>query len=324
MLKTHNRPYTSTDNPYSEAQFKTLKYRPRVPRPVERDCRSCGAAVVRCLVTFAGRLARSGAPGRDAPRRSRRTGSPSASASRCSVLVRWAACVGVCQREAREAQRALRLAAAGRAADVGAGVAVGRVEVQDVDGPGTPCRRRECGRSWPLRAEGAVARSRRRARRRCARARGSSASRALAVLAVLAGEALELGHARGALDQVDAVVVVDGNVHNGDAAGDALGVQRTLAGGNAVTASHRSALKLCVDGRARPVAGLVGGAAGQAGSLGGVANPACPGRAPLIVSQADGERSGRETIFVTGRVNPSLRAHRYLGSLAMARDQNPD
>ena len=28
MLKTHNRPYTSTDNPYSEAQFKTLKYRP--------------------------------------------------------------------------------------------------------------------------------------------------------------------------------------------------------------------------------------------------------------------------------------------------------
>jgi len=25
VLKTHNRPYTSTDNPYSEAQFKTLK-----------------------------------------------------------------------------------------------------------------------------------------------------------------------------------------------------------------------------------------------------------------------------------------------------------
>ena len=32
MLKTHNRPYTSTDNPYSEAQFKTLKYRPGFPR----------------------------------------------------------------------------------------------------------------------------------------------------------------------------------------------------------------------------------------------------------------------------------------------------
>ncbi len=29
--KTHSRPYTSTDNPYSEAQFKTLKYRPGFP-----------------------------------------------------------------------------------------------------------------------------------------------------------------------------------------------------------------------------------------------------------------------------------------------------
>jgi putative transposase len=31
VLKTHSRPYTSTDNPYSEAQFKTLKYRPGFP-----------------------------------------------------------------------------------------------------------------------------------------------------------------------------------------------------------------------------------------------------------------------------------------------------
>jgi putative transposase len=31
VTKTHNRPYTSTDNPYSEAQFKTLKYRPDFP-----------------------------------------------------------------------------------------------------------------------------------------------------------------------------------------------------------------------------------------------------------------------------------------------------
>jgi putative transposase len=31
VLKSHNRPYTSTDNPYSEAQFKTLKYRPAFP-----------------------------------------------------------------------------------------------------------------------------------------------------------------------------------------------------------------------------------------------------------------------------------------------------
>ena len=32
VTKTHNRPYTSTDNPYSEAQFKTLKYRPAFPK----------------------------------------------------------------------------------------------------------------------------------------------------------------------------------------------------------------------------------------------------------------------------------------------------
>jgi putative transposase len=31
VTKTHNRPYTSTDNPYSEAQCKTLKYRPAFP-----------------------------------------------------------------------------------------------------------------------------------------------------------------------------------------------------------------------------------------------------------------------------------------------------
>src|SRR5712692_7954792 len=31
VTKTHSRPYTSTDNPYSEAQFKTLKYRPGLP-----------------------------------------------------------------------------------------------------------------------------------------------------------------------------------------------------------------------------------------------------------------------------------------------------
>jgi putative transposase len=32
VLKSHSRPYTSADNPYSEAQFKTLKYRPAFPR----------------------------------------------------------------------------------------------------------------------------------------------------------------------------------------------------------------------------------------------------------------------------------------------------
>ena len=31
ITKTHSRPYTSDDNPYSESQFKTLKYRPDFP-----------------------------------------------------------------------------------------------------------------------------------------------------------------------------------------------------------------------------------------------------------------------------------------------------
>lgn len=32
VTKTHNRPYTSNDNPFSEAQFKTLKYCPAFPK----------------------------------------------------------------------------------------------------------------------------------------------------------------------------------------------------------------------------------------------------------------------------------------------------
>ena len=31
VTKTHSRPSVSNDNPYSEAQFKTLKYRPEFP-----------------------------------------------------------------------------------------------------------------------------------------------------------------------------------------------------------------------------------------------------------------------------------------------------
>ena len=31
VCKSHSRPYVSDDNPYSEAQFKTLKYRPDFP-----------------------------------------------------------------------------------------------------------------------------------------------------------------------------------------------------------------------------------------------------------------------------------------------------
>ena len=31
VTKTHSRPHVSNDNPYSESQFKTLKYRPNFP-----------------------------------------------------------------------------------------------------------------------------------------------------------------------------------------------------------------------------------------------------------------------------------------------------
>jgi putative transposase len=31
VTKSHNRPHCSNDNPYSEAQFRTLKYRPSFP-----------------------------------------------------------------------------------------------------------------------------------------------------------------------------------------------------------------------------------------------------------------------------------------------------
>jgi len=32
ITKTHSRPHTSNDNPYSEAQFKTLKYHHSFPK----------------------------------------------------------------------------------------------------------------------------------------------------------------------------------------------------------------------------------------------------------------------------------------------------
>ena len=31
VTKTHSRPYTSNDNPFSESQFRTMKYRPEFP-----------------------------------------------------------------------------------------------------------------------------------------------------------------------------------------------------------------------------------------------------------------------------------------------------
>jgi len=42
VAKTHSRPHVSNDNPYSEAQFKTLKYRPEFPERFgsEQDARA--------------------------------------------------------------------------------------------------------------------------------------------------------------------------------------------------------------------------------------------------------------------------------------------
>ena len=58
VTKTHSRPHVSNDNPFSEAQFKTLRYRPCRPttpacsgslpaatsrafrQPIEEDCRT--------------------------------------------------------------------------------------------------------------------------------------------------------------------------------------------------------------------------------------------------------------------------------------------
>jgi putative transposase len=45
VTKTHSRPHVSNDNPFSEAQFKTLKYRPEFPERFgcEQDARGhCG------------------------------------------------------------------------------------------------------------------------------------------------------------------------------------------------------------------------------------------------------------------------------------------
>jgi transposase InsO family protein len=42
LTRTHNRPYTSTDNLYSEAPFKTLKHRPEFPDRFQNIGQACG------------------------------------------------------------------------------------------------------------------------------------------------------------------------------------------------------------------------------------------------------------------------------------------
>ncbi len=43
VTKTHSRPHVSNDNPFSESQFKTLKYRPEFPKRFgsQEDARNC-------------------------------------------------------------------------------------------------------------------------------------------------------------------------------------------------------------------------------------------------------------------------------------------
>ena len=43
VIQSHSRPHVSNDNPYSEAQFKTLKYRPAFPAPLRLGRGSPGA-----------------------------------------------------------------------------------------------------------------------------------------------------------------------------------------------------------------------------------------------------------------------------------------
>src|SRR3954454_24576836 len=44
VTKSHSRPHTSNDNPFSEAHFKTLKYQPDVPSRFGcvEDAKDCG------------------------------------------------------------------------------------------------------------------------------------------------------------------------------------------------------------------------------------------------------------------------------------------
>ena len=46
VAKTHSRPHVSDDNPYSEAQFKTLKYRPDFPGTLRLDRGRAGSLPV--------------------------------------------------------------------------------------------------------------------------------------------------------------------------------------------------------------------------------------------------------------------------------------
>jgi putative transposase len=51
VTRTYSRPYTSTDNPYSEAHFKTLKYRPAFPARFDSSSTHARSAVTSFTAT---------------------------------------------------------------------------------------------------------------------------------------------------------------------------------------------------------------------------------------------------------------------------------
>ncbi len=56
VVKSHSRPHTSNDNPFSEAQFKTLKYQPEFPKRFETIedartfCRRSQPGIMRTII----------------------------------------------------------------------------------------------------------------------------------------------------------------------------------------------------------------------------------------------------------------------------------
>ena len=59
VVKSHSRPHTSNDNPFSEAHFKTLKYQPVFPKRFQTIidarafCRASSTGITKTIITQA-------------------------------------------------------------------------------------------------------------------------------------------------------------------------------------------------------------------------------------------------------------------------------
>ena len=59
VTKSHSRPYTSNDNPFSESHFKTLKYQPQFPsvsaasRTPSRSAAASSIGIIRSITMSA-------------------------------------------------------------------------------------------------------------------------------------------------------------------------------------------------------------------------------------------------------------------------------